>query len=53
MNRYVSETGTTNVNKDFVEAIAVDLVNRNMIFNKATAKGVELILLLILKKTID
>ena len=53
MNRHVSETGTTNVNKDFVEAIAVDLVNRNMIFNKAAAKGVELILLLILKKTID
>ena len=34
-------TVVTNVDRDFIESIAVELVNKNLIFNKPTAQGLD------------
>ena len=39
--RYASKTVVTNVDRDFIESIAVELVNKNLIFNKPTAQGLD------------
>ena len=39
--RYVSKTVATNVGRDFIESIAVKLLNKNLIFNKPTVQGID------------
>ena len=39
--RHVSKNVATNVDRDFIETIVVDLVNKNIIFNKPTAQGLD------------
>ena len=39
--RLVSKNVATNVDRDFIETTAVDLVNKNIIFNRPTAQGLD------------
>ena len=39
--RYVSKYVATNVDRDFIETIVVELINKDMIFNKPTAQGLD------------
>ena len=39
--RHVSKNVATNVHRDFTETIVVDLVNKNIIFNKPTAQDLD------------
>ena len=39
--RYVSKTVATNVDRDFIESIAVKLLNKKLIFNKPTVQGLD------------
>ena len=39
--RYLSKTMATNVDRDFTEAIVVELVNKNIIFSKPTVQGLD------------
>ena len=41
VNRYVSKSVATNVGTDFIETIVVQLISKNIIFNKPTAKGLD------------
>ena len=38
--RNISETVAANVDRDFIEIIVVELVNKTIIFNKPTAQGI-------------
>ena len=40
--RYVSKTVATNVDRDFIETIVVELVNKSIIFNKPAVQGLDL-----------
>ena len=40
--RYVSKNVPTNGDKDFIGNVVVELVNKNKIFNKSTAQGLDL-----------
>ena len=39
--RYVSKNVATSVDRDFIETIVMDLVNKNIIFNKLTAQDLD------------
>ena len=40
--RYVSKTVATNLDRDFIETIVVELVNKSIIFNKPAVQGLDL-----------
>ena len=51
IHRYVSRIVATNVGRDFIETIAMKLVNKNIIFNKQTAPQIKSMLIILKKVT--